>query len=149
MTRNRTVEGSAHSLIVHAVGWPYGPLDEDDVEYDLQHLPSCTSTEEEAWGGLTVTVWDCAVAWTASEIGLAYALDTPVTKPGTYTVQAWSAEYWTDCGTEYDAGLAVTAARPESHGHCRACHPEQVPKPLAVNGHDYQRRRKARQRRKQ
>jgi hypothetical protein len=40
------------------------------------------------------------------------------------------------------------AHRPRKHGHCPTCHPEMDVRPLAVNGHDYHRRRKARQRRK-
>ena len=48
------------------------------------------------------------------------------------------------------AAVAVIAhmQEPGSHGHCRTCHPEQAPQPLAVNGHDYRRRQRARVRRK-
>lgn len=48
------------------------------------------------------------------------------------------------------ATLATIAhmQEPGSHGHCRTCHPEQAPRPLAVNGHEYRRRQRARQRRK-
>lgn len=41
------------------------------------------------------------------------------------------------------------AMDPRGHRrHCRACYPRGNPRPLAVTGHEYQRRRKARQRRK-
>jgi hypothetical protein len=33
-------------------------------------------------------------------------------------------------------------------GHCRICHPEMAPRPLAVDGRAYHQRRQARQRRK-
>lgn len=51
---------------------------------------------------------------------------------------------------KYAATVAMIAhvQQPGSHGHCRVCHPEQAPRPLAVDGHEYARRRKARQRRK-
>jgi hypothetical protein len=35
-----------------------------------------------------------------------------------------------------------------SQSHCRACHPEQDRRPLAVDGHDYRRRQLNRQKRK-
>lgn len=136
-----------HVLTVHQLGWPFGPLDEGDVEYDPGHLPSCTRKEKDLGDGFTAVSWDCDVAFRAAEIGLLYALDIPVTRTGEYLVKPWAAEYWTECGTEYDAGLTVIGFRPASHGHCLACHPEQAPAPLAVNGGEYARRRKARQRR--
>jgi hypothetical protein len=37
---------------------------------------------------------------------------------------------------------------PPQHRRCWTCHPLRRPKPLAVNGHEYQRRLKARRRRK-
>jgi len=40
------------------------------------------------------------------------------------------------------------AHRPRKHGHCPTCHPDMDRRPLAVDGHEYNRRRKARQRRK-
>jgi len=40
------------------------------------------------------------------------------------------------------------ARRPRRHGHCRTCHPEQDRRPLAVDGHGYHRRQRARQRRR-
>ena len=33
------------------------------------------------------------------------------------------------------------------HGHCKTCYPEQGPRPLAVNGHEYHRRHRNRVRR--
>lgn len=37
---------------------------------------------------------------------------------------------------------------PKRHGRCWTCHPWRKPKPLAVDGHAYQRRLKARRKRK-
>lgn len=37
---------------------------------------------------------------------------------------------------------------PDRHRRCVTCHPWRRPKPLAVNGHEYQRRLKARRRRR-
>lgn len=42
----------------------------------------------------------------------------------------------------------VAQDHPDSYSHCRACHPEQAPRPLAVDGHEYHRRQLARVRRK-
>lgn len=38
---------------------------------------------------------------------------------------------------------------PERHHRCDTCHPEMTPRPLAINGHEYHRRQRARTRRKQ
>jgi hypothetical protein len=35
-----------------------------------------------------------------------------------------------------------------SYSRCRTCHPEQAPRPLAVDGREYHRRQRARQRRR-
>ena len=44
---------------------------------------------------------------------------------------------------------AVSAALyPARHRRCLTCHPERKPKPLAVDGHEYHRRQRARQRRR-
>jgi hypothetical protein len=37
---------------------------------------------------------------------------------------------------------------PDGCGHCKTCHPEQAPRPLAVDGREYRRRQRARQRRR-
>lgn len=37
---------------------------------------------------------------------------------------------------------------PDQHRRCVTCHPSRKPKPLAVDGHEYQRRLKARRRRR-
>jgi hypothetical protein len=37
---------------------------------------------------------------------------------------------------------------PAQHRRCLTCHPGRKPKPLAVDGHEYQRRRRARRRRR-
>jgi hypothetical protein len=37
---------------------------------------------------------------------------------------------------------------PRKHRRCRTCHPRSVSRPLAVNGHEYHRRQRARTRRK-
>lgn len=37
---------------------------------------------------------------------------------------------------------------PSQHRRCWTCHPSRKPKPLAVNGHEYQRRLRARRRRR-
>jgi hypothetical protein len=44
---------------------------------------------------------------------------------------------------------ALSAALyPQRHRRCGTCHPSRKPKPLAVDGHEYQRRLRARRRRK-
>jgi hypothetical protein len=67
----------------------------------------------------------------------------------------WSVTVSVDL-TEFMASLADASrwfhdldrfCYPRKHRHCHTCHPEQAPRPLAVNGHEYHRRQQARQRR--
>lgn len=52
---------------------------------------------------------------------------------------------------EWVAKMAHDAHRaffPDRHGRCLRCHPERKPKPLAVDGNEYRRRQRARQKRR-
>jgi hypothetical protein len=100
--------GQPHTLTVHSVRPPDGPLDDGDLEYDLEHPPSCKE-EERDWSGVKILEWACDVADHQGD-GLAFSLrysGTPITKPGTYRIQAWGRKSWTELGYEYDGGVGV------------------------------------------
>ena len=103
-------EGDVHTLIVHAVQPPDGPWDDGELDYDLEHPPSCKQEEYDYDGQVIAMAWTCDVAHVEQDGGLAYALrysGTPVTEPGTYKIRGWGAKYWTECGDEYDGGVRV------------------------------------------
>jgi hypothetical protein len=147
-------EGEPHTLIVHSVRLPDGPFDDGDLEYDLEHPPSCKQEERVYIDGLTgEPFWTCDVAQNEGDCGLPFSLrysGTPVTEPGTYRIRAWGNRYYDSYygAYEYDGGVAVIGEAPGRHGHCLTCHPEMDVHPLAINGHDYHRRQMARQKRK-
>src|SRR5215471_3230941 len=99
--------GEPHTLIVHSVTPPAGEFDAGALEYNLQHPPSCKEEERSCPGVLEYT---CDVAYHERECDLASSLHysgTPITKPGTYRVQAWGSKSWTEVGYEYDGGVIV------------------------------------------
>lgn len=109
-------EGQPHTLIVHSVRLPSGPLDDGDLDYEIQHPAACTKSvytyEFATVGGEspTVTEWDCEVYDHETESGLASSLrraGTPITEPGTYQIQGWGSKSWTELGYEYDAGVGL------------------------------------------
>lgn len=105
----RDWEGEIHTLTVHSVTPQDDLFDDRELEYDIEHPPACTRTEEEIGDGITVEHWDCAVHY-ALDDGLASSLSysgTPVTEPGIYKIRAWGCTYWTECGDEYDGGVVV------------------------------------------
>ena len=109
-------QGEPHTLIVGDVEDPDGTVGDCDLEYEIQHPPSCKQREEQM-GQITLVDWDCAVAHMAAE-GLAFSLNysgTPITEPGTYRVQAWGTKtYYHESGYEYDAGVALVPAGEEA-----------------------------------
>lgn len=99
--------GEPHTLTVHHVTLPDGPLDDGSLEYDLEHPPACQQAEQ--YGG-HVLEYTCDVAHYEINSGLAYTLrysGTPITEPGTYRIQGWGNKGWTECGYEYDGGVGV------------------------------------------
>lgn len=104
-------EGEPHTLIVHSVTLPDGPLDDGSLEYDIEHPASCKQ-EERGPEGYTYSVWTCDVAGYADDIGLPFTLrysGTPITEPGSYRIQGWGRKtYCHDYGAyEYDGGVGV------------------------------------------
>ena len=102
--------GEPHTLIVHAVHAPHGPLDDGCLDYDLEHPPSCRE-ETIGEGEHSYTQYTCDVAHDEDACGLPFSLrysGTPITEPGTYRIQAWGRKchYW-DLGDEYDGGVGV------------------------------------------
>ena len=99
--------GEPHTLTVHEVTPPAGPLDDGSLgDYDLEHPPSCKQEEHH----LGYTRYTCAVSDQEEECGLPWTLKysgTPITKPGTYRIQAWGRKCWTDLGWEYDGGVGL------------------------------------------
>jgi hypothetical protein len=101
--------GEPHTLIVHSVRMPSGPLDDGELDYDLEHPPSCG--REEHGVKYPYTTRTCDVARCEDE-GLAFSLrysGTPVTEPGTYRIQGWGRKtYYHEYGAyEYDGGVGV------------------------------------------
>lgn len=102
----REWDGDTHTLIVHSVRLPDGPLDEGDLDYDIEHPPSCTRRE------LVATWLDCPVQTMTEDAGLAFWLrysGTPVTEPGTYKVRAWGTRHYAHehGACEYDGGVVI------------------------------------------
>ena len=103
--------GEPHTLTVHSARLPGGPLDDGDLEYDLEHPPSCKE-ETIGEGEHAYAQYACDVAHHERESGLPFTLrysGTPITKPGTYRVQGWGRKtYHHDYGAyEYDGGVGV------------------------------------------
>jgi hypothetical protein len=101
--------GEPHALIVHAATPPDGPFDDGELEYDLEHPPSC---EQEERDGGHYTEYTCDVAHEEGECGLAYSLrysGTPVTEPGTYRIQGWGRKTYDhyNGAYEYDGAVGV------------------------------------------
>jgi len=103
--------GEPHTLIVRSVRPPDGPFDDGELDYDIEHPPSCKQ-EESGDGEHSYMVWTCDVAGHAGDVGLEFSLrytGTPVTEPGTYRIQGWGRKtYVPDYGAyEYDGGVGV------------------------------------------
>ena len=103
--------GEPHTLTVHSVRLPGGPLDDGDLEYDIEHPSSCKQ-EERGADGHTYIAWICDVAGYADDAGLPFTLrysGTPITTPGSYCIQGWGRKsYYHEYGAyEYDGGVAV------------------------------------------
>jgi hypothetical protein len=102
--------GGPHTLIVHSVHLPHGPLDNGCLDYDLEHAPSCQE-KQVGEGENSYWEWTCDVARDERDCGLAFSLrysGTPITEPGTYRIQAWGRKtYYHRAGYEYDGGVGV------------------------------------------
>lgn len=102
--------GEPHTLIVREVTPPSGEFDDGEMDYDLEHPPSCQ--QEERYDG-HLLVYACDVARNETECGLAASLrysGTPITEPGTYRIQGWGRKItvWDSIsGYEYDGGVGV------------------------------------------
>ena len=102
--------GEPHTLTVHEVRPPIGEFDDGEMDYDLEHPPSCK--QEERYDG-HLLVYACDVAHNETECGLAASLrysGTPITEPGTYRIQGWGRKItvWDSIsGYEYDGGVGV------------------------------------------
>lgn len=103
--------GEPHTLTVTSVRLPEGPFDDGDLEYEIEHPPTCQQ-EQRGDGDHTYPEWACEVAFNESECGLASSLrysGTPITEPGTYQIQSWGRkDYIWDYGAyEYDGGIGM------------------------------------------
>lgn len=98
--------GEPHILTVTEVTLPDGPLDDGSMEYEIEHPPTC---KEQEFDGYSHYV--CDVATNIDGAGLPFSLrysGTPITKPGTYRIQAWGSKTYVPwCGYEYDGGIGV------------------------------------------
>ena len=116
---DREWHGEPHVLIVREVRPPDGPFDDGELDYDIEHPPSCKQEDRGQPGQYTDMVWTCDVAGHIVDGGLEFSLNysgTPVTEPGTYRIQGWGRKiYVPDYGTdEYDGGVGLV--EPEAAG---------------------------------
>lgn len=111
MTGASEWQGEPHTLIVQSVTPPAGQFDDGELDYEIQHPPSCKQEESQYPGVLDYT---CDVAYMEREEGLTSSLrysGTPITQPGTYQIQGWGRKsYYPECGYEYDGGVGVMDA---------------------------------------
>jgi hypothetical protein len=106
--------GEPHTLIVRSATPPDGPFDDGELDYDIEHPPSCKQ-EECGDGEHAYLIYTCDVASDAGDVGLEFSLrhsGTPITEPGTYQIQGWGRKvYVPDCGAaEYDGGVGVVGS---------------------------------------
>lgn len=106
--------GDVHTLVVTSVRPPDGPLDSGDLEYEIQHPPTCKQ-ERHGEGDHSYLDWACDVGWYEREGDLAFQLrysGTPVTEPGTYQIQGWGRKsYYHEYGAyEYDGSIGLVPA---------------------------------------
>jgi hypothetical protein len=102
--------GEIHTLIVTEAEPPAGDFDDWHLEYEIEHPPSCRQEASHMHGQPMVVDYTCDVAHHEHDSGLAFCLKysgTPVTKPGTYKIQAWSRKHVHLEGTEYDGGIGL------------------------------------------
>jgi hypothetical protein len=104
--------GEPHTLTVHSVTPPDGPFDDGELDYDLEHPPSCKQESYGEVGQFPLMAWTCDVAGIAEDIGLEYSLNysgTPITEPGTYQIQGWGRKAYDhyNGADEYDGGVGV------------------------------------------
>ena len=103
--------GEAHTLTVHSVRLPDGLFDDGELDYDVEHPPSCRQ-EQYGEGERSYMEWACEFGWHEREGGLASNLrysGTPVTAPGSYRAASWGRKYYVwDAGAyEYDGGIGL------------------------------------------
>ena len=124
------LDGYAAALIVADVGersrespyWPIvGPVVEEMLDEGMEPFRRWVEVKAEEWARGMQMLGEAMAA----------AL-TPVLRSMTVAF--------------HDLGAALEPRR--HRGRCRSCNPRGNPRPLAVNGHEYRRRQKNRQRRK-
>ncbi len=103
--------GEPHTLVVTSVTPPEGQWDDGEMEYEIEHPPSC-KTRTVGEGEHSYTEWVCDVAFQIDQAGLPWALrysGTPITEPGTYRIQTWgNRHYIYDAWAyEYDGSIGV------------------------------------------
>lgn len=98
--------GEPHTLTVSSVRLPESQFDDGELEYEIEHPPTCNQIDR---GGYLD--YECDIAYCIDNAGLEFSLrysGTPITKPGTYRIQGWgNRSYIPWCGYEYDAGIGV------------------------------------------
>lgn len=112
--------GEPHTLTVREVTPPLpGSLftHHELADYDIKHPPSCKQEERDYYGGVKCMVHTCDVGWEEAEGDLAFSLKysgTPITEPGTYTIQGWGRKYYVPYygAYEYNNGIAVIEDEP-------------------------------------
>lgn len=103
--------GEPHTLVVHSVTPPEGRFDDGEMDYEIEHPPTCKQ-EQRGEGEHSYTEYVCDVAWNIEGCGLEFSLrysGTPITEPGTYRIQSWGSKHyvWDAWAYEYDGGIGV------------------------------------------
>lgn len=113
MTSDSEWFGEPHVLTVRSVRLPDGtPHDYGDLDYDVEHLPSCPQVTRRNHG-VEWLEWNCELGWHLDghgslEENLSYS-GTPVTEPGTYRIRSWGRKYYVHgFGIEHDGGIGLT-----------------------------------------
>jgi len=110
--------GELHTLIVHeVVRLPDGHFDDGELDYDIEHPPSCAQEDYGQAGRFKFMAWTCDVASHVIEGGLESSLGysgTPITEPGTYQIQSWGRKAYDSYNgaDEYDGGVGVVEPAP-------------------------------------
>lgn len=114
-------QGEPHVLVLLAVTPSTGPFSDGEMEYEVEHPPTCKQEEVEQWEGFKEMRFTCDLQAELDNIDLPFTLKysgTPLTEPGRYRVQTWHTKsYIFDYGTyEYDGGIGVIDYDEPDHG---------------------------------
>lgn len=114
--------GDPHVLVLYAYE-PPAPGDvfsDGEMQFDIEHPPTCALGQEEDPYGEGLTSWTCDVQDDLDNVGVPFTLKysgTSITEPGRYRVQSWKRRiHIYEYGWEYDGGIGVLDWDEPDHG---------------------------------